>query len=468
MLREHATIFRRMMIAADVCLLALSSYFVLFSSERFNSLLFFPQFEGLFFLLVFVWVACLHHFGMYQSFRLKRFFDIILIIFQAAVVAFIVLSSIVFLIKFSHPPRLLLVKIFAIGSVVLCVEKLMIMMVLRFVRQKGYNYRNILIVGTGSRARRFISSLRLFESIGFKVVGIIDKDAHKTGEFLDGYQIMGSLEDIPDIIRNNIIDEIVFIVPRSWIDTLEPIIHHCELQGLRIHLAVDHFNLKTSYAKLTEFCGFPLLTFESTSDKIWQLIVKRFLDFVLSMVFLILFSPVFLIVSIIIKTTSIGPIFFRQKRCTVNGRQFTLYKFRTMDIDAEEKLEALRALNEMSGPVFKLTNDPRVTPVGKFLRKFSIDEVPQFWNVLKGEMSIVGPRPPLPSEVEKYDTWQRRRLSMRPGITCLWQVGGRNEIIDFNEWMVLDLQYIDNWSLALDAQIIMKTVPVVLLGVGAK
>jgi exopolysaccharide biosynthesis polyprenyl glycosylphosphotransferase len=187
----------------------------------------------------------------------------------------------------------------------------------------------------------------------------------------------------------------------------------------------------------------------------------------MSFLALVVLWPFLLIAAIAVKLTSKGPIFFRQTRSGVNGRKFVLYKFRTMVLGAEKKLKDLQAHNEMDGPVFKVKNDPRITPIGKFFRKFSIDELPQLWNVLKGEMSLVGPRPPIPDEVNQYDPWHRRRLSMRPGITCLWQVGGRNKIKKFDDWMKLDLEYIDNWSLALDFKILLKTIPAVLFSVGA-
>jgi len=210
-----------------------------------------------------------------------------------------------------------------------------------------------------------------------------------------------------------------------------------------------------------------LLTFESTPDKLWHLWVKRLFDIVFSFIALIILAPIFAIVAIMIKATSKGPVFFKQERGGLNGRKFMLYKFRTMVVDAEAKLKDVLAYNEMDGPVFKLTNDPRLTKVGKFLRKFSVDELPQLWNVLKEDMSIVGPRPPIPAEIDKYANWQRRRLSMMPGITCLWQVKGRNNI-DFEAWMRFDLEYIDNWSLWLDCKIILQTIPVVLFGIGGK
>lgn len=211
-----------------------------------------------------------------------------------------------------------------------------------------------------------------------------------------------------------------------------------------------------------------MLAFESISSKLGHLFLKRLFDFVISGIALLILSPFFLIIIILIKTTSEGQVFFKQERCTVYGRKFIFYKFRTMVADAELMLKDLLKYNEMEGPVFKMANDPRVTKVGKWFRKYSIDELPQLWNVFKGDMSLVGPRPPIVEEVKNYDIWQRRRLSMRPGITCLWQISGRNEIRDFNEWMRLDLEYIDNWSPWLDFKILMMTIPVVLFGRGAR
>jgi exopolysaccharide biosynthesis polyprenyl glycosylphosphotransferase len=231
---------------------------------------------------------------------------------------------------------------------------------------------------------------------------------------------------------------------------------------------VNLLDIKYSKAKQTYLRSFPQLVFKSTSDTLGHLFIKRLLDIVVSAVVLVMLTPLFMTIAAIIKMTSEGPVLYRQVRCSLHGKKFMFYKFRTMVNDAEARQKELLKYNEMNGPVFKMTNDPRVTGVGKWLRKFSIDELPQLWNVLKGDMSLVGPRPPLPSEVENYDNWQMRRLSIHPGITCLWQVSGRSSISDFKEWVRLDLEYIDNRSLGLDFKILFKTIPAVLLGVGAK
>jgi exopolysaccharide biosynthesis polyprenyl glycosylphosphotransferase len=220
--------------------------------------------------------------------------------------------------------------------------------------------------------------------------------------------------------------------------------------------------------ELHEFDGFPLLSFSTTPTNEALMFVRRILDVILASFILVVFGPlVMLPAAILIRLTSSGPILFKQTRCGLNGRQFVMHKFRSMVNNAEQLRVELEGLNEMDGPVFKSSRDPRITTVGKIIRRFSIDELPQIFNVLRGDMSLVGPRPPLPAEVARYERWQRRRLSMKPGMTCLWQISGRNEV-SFDDWMKLDLTYIDNWSLMLDLKILLKTVPVVLLGRGAK
>jgi exopolysaccharide biosynthesis polyprenyl glycosylphosphotransferase len=222
----------------------------------------------------------------------------------------------------------------------------------------------------------------------------------------------------------------------------------------------------TSKVYLEALLDLPLLTFTTTPQSEYLLFLKNALDFSLSLVLILLLSPFFVVIALLIRLFSGPPIIFRQVRCGLGGRTFVLYKFRTMIPDAENLKEQLDHLNEMSGPVFKIKDDPRCTRLGRVLRKFSLDEFPQLFNVLKGDMSFVGPRPPLPREVENYQSWQRRRLRMKPGLTCLWQVSGRSQV-DFEEWMRLDLEYIDNWSLMLDLMIFLKTIPVVLTARGA-
>jgi exopolysaccharide biosynthesis polyprenyl glycosylphosphotransferase len=255
----------------------------------------------------------------------------------------------------------------------------------------------------------------------------------------------------------------------TYFEQVENVIKACELEGVEVWLIADFFSTQISRTTLDEMLGHPLLIFRTAPERSWQSLAKYIMDFLGAAVLLVLTSWIFALVAIAIKLTSPGPVFFRQQRSGRNGAPFTLYKFRTMVSNAEQFKHELEAMNEMTGPVFKVTNDPRVTPLGKFLRKYSLDELPQLFNVLRGEMSLVGPRPLPVDEVKRFnDLAHRRRLSVKPGLTCLWQVNGRNQITDFKDWVRLDLEYIDNWSFWLDIKILLLTLPAVLRGTGAK
>lgn len=494
MIKEQTRILKKVLIFIDLSLVT-GSFFVGYFLR--NTIIYFPTFKflepylydeklrsleyyalyiGLLPVYLFMWGGLLSYFGMYKSSNLRRVPESLGCILKAAVTGFIIFGSYIFILRMQQDiSRLFIGFTFVTAAILLFFEKIALVFVLRTLSKMDKNFksaliafRRILIVGTGKRSRTFIELIKNNPGWNIKIVGLLDMDIAKKGEIINGQEVIGTLDNIPRLIQDNVIDEIVFIVPRSWLNKIEDIMLFCENAGLKVHVAVNLFDLKFSRAKQTDLHGFPLLAFESTPEKLGHLFLKRICDFILSGVALVILAPVFIIITVIIKMSSDGPVFYKQLRCGLYGRKFNFYKFRTMIKDAESKLKDLLIYNEMKGPVFKMANDPRVTGIGKWLRKFSLDELPQLWNVLKGDMSLVGPRPPLPHEVENYDNWQRRRLSMRPGITCLWQISGRNEIVDFNEWMKLDLQYIDNWSLWLDLKILFKTIPVVLLGVGAK
>jgi exopolysaccharide biosynthesis polyprenyl glycosylphosphotransferase len=255
----------------------------------------------------------------------------------------------------------------------------------------------------------------------------------------------------------------------TFFDQIELVIRACETEGVEVWLVADFFTTQISRTSFDDFYGRPVMVFRTTPEASWQSVIKQVVDLVGSFVLMISFSWLFLLFGLLIRLTSPGPVFFRQQRSGLNGKPFTIYKFRTMVTNAEQLKHELAAMNEMTGPVFKVSNDPRITPMGKFLRKFSIDEWPQLYNVLRGEMSLVGPRPLPVDEVKRFnDLAHRRRLSVKPGLTCLWQVSGRNNLSDFRDWVRLDLEYIDNWSLWLDFKILWRTIPVVLAGTGAK
>ena len=279
----------------------------------------------------------------------------------------------------------------------------------------------------------------------------------------------GTLPALVQMLHEHSINGVILSAKRAYFEQVENIIKACELEGVEVWLLADFFTTQISRTSFDELLGRPLLIFRTAPEASWQGLMKHVMDFFGAAITLVLFSWVFALIALAIKLTSPGPVLFRQKRSGLNGASFTLYKFRTMITNAEQFKQELEAMNEMSGPVFKVTNDPRVTPIGKFLRKFSLDELPQLWNVLRGEMSLVGPRPLPVDEVRRFnDLAHRRRLSVKPGITCLWQVQGRNKISDFKEWVRLDLEYIDNWSLWLDIKILIRTIPAVFITTGAK
>jgi exopolysaccharide biosynthesis polyprenyl glycosylphosphotransferase len=278
-----------------------------------------------------------------------------------------------------------------------------------------------------------------------------------------------SVQRLVELLHEHSVNGVILSARHTRFDQVESAIRACELEGVEAWLVADFFRTQISRTSFDDLHGWPVLVFRSTPEASWQGILKHVLDFVLSLAALILLSPLLVLLALLIKITSPGPVLFRQERSGLNGRPFTIYKFRTMVSDAEQRQAELVAMNEMNGPAFKITNDPRITPLGKFLRKFSLDELPQLWNVLRGEMSLVGPRPLPVDEIKRLnDLAHRRRLSVKPGLTCLWQISGRNNVKDFKDWVRLDLEYIDNWSLGLDLKILCRTVPVVLTGAGAK
>lgn len=278
-----------------------------------------------------------------------------------------------------------------------------------------------------------------------------------------------SVERLVDLLHEHSANGVLLSAKHTFFGQIEKAIQACELEGVEAWLLADFFNTQVSQTTFDDLNGRPMLVFRSTPEDSWQKVAKHTIDVFGALAFLLITSPFFAVIAIAIKISSPGPIFFRQRRSGLNGKPFTMLKFRSMVTNAEQRKAEIAILNEMEGPVFKVTNDPRVTSIGRRLRRWSIDEWPQMFNVLMGDMSLVGPRPLPVDEVLRFDDLaHRRRLSVKPGLTCLWQVSGRNTVTSFKEWVRLDLEYIDNWSIWLDLKILCKTVPVVILGTGAK
>jgi exopolysaccharide biosynthesis polyprenyl glycosylphosphotransferase len=471
MLKERAKLISRLLFVSDILITILSfilAYWIrgVLFSEDLGILYPLSQYLQLSPIILFVWVFFLYFFKTYRSYRTVSLFveywDLLKVTFLSGL--FLILF--VFAFKYQFVSRLLIGTFLIINFIGLCLERGALRLLARFVRRKGRNYRNLLIVGTGKRALKLAGKIKENSHWGFKIVGFIDKDPSMVGQDKDGIKVIGTLEDMAQILRERVVDEVVYSVPRKWLDEIEEAIRTCEEFGVQVRLAADFYNPVIGKISVTELEGIPLLTLSTTPQHMGHLFMKRFFDLVISFIALIVLSPVFLITLVAIKIDSSGPILFKQRRVGLNGRTFNCLKFRSMVRDAERKRQELEDLNEIKGPAFKVKDDPRLTRVGRFVRKFSIDELPQLFNVLKGDMSLVGIRPPIPEEVDRYEAWQRRRLSMKPGITCIWQVSGRNKV-DFDQWMKMDLAYIDNWSLKLDFKLLLKTIPAVLFARGA-
>jgi exopolysaccharide biosynthesis polyprenyl glycosylphosphotransferase len=428
-------------------------------------------------LALFIWGTLLLSSGRYRSHRTVPLLDEAWAVLRVCVSGAILFTLILFVGRLDEKmlgadrvSRFWVLLFGLLATLFLLSEKVALRLTSRYVRSHGLNYRTVLIVGTTPTAVKIAESIHTHRFWGFRLLGFIHNDGG-SGEapavpWIGPYPVFGRVEDIPRIVENNVVDDVIFAVTRRDLDRMEDLFLLLEEQGIRTRFAMDLFPHTHARVELEELDGMPLLSFATTPTSQLQLMAKRALDVVLACVVLVLGLPIAGFIALAIKLTSGGDVLFRQTRCGLNGRFFTIYKFRTMVEDAEERRRELLHLNEMDGPVFKLRSDPRVTAFGRFLRRFSLDELPQFWNVLRGDMSLVGPRPPIPEEVAKYQRWQRRRLSMKPGLTCLWQISGRNDV-DFDRWMQLDLEYIDSWSPMLDLKILLRTIPVVLSGRGA-
>ena len=325
----------------------------------------------------------------------------------------------------------------------------------------------VMVVGTGARALRLGEALERSVDYGVRLRGFLsDQQADAPGEIsLRACYRVRPIAELSAVLRQHVIDEIIFSVESDRLSELEEYFLLCDEEGVRTRVAVDFFPHVNSTVSLERLGATPLLTFSAAPYDEIRLLLKRAVDIGLAAAGLVVLAPFMVAIVIAIKLTSPGPAIFRQVRCGLNGRRFRFYKFRSMCENAEQLKASLAHLSTRQ-TAFKIPDDPRLTAIGRFLRRFSIDEWPQLWNVLRGDMSMVGPRPAVPNEVEQYQRWQRRRLRMRPGLTCLWAISGRDDV-DFDTWMKMDMQYIDNWSLALDWKILLRTIPRVLTGRGA-
>ncbi len=349
-----------------------------------------------------------------------------------------------------------------LSFVLLLAEKIALRLLARDLRKHGLNQRAVLIAGAPEAVRQLAQSIEDHTGWGLRIVGLIHTDG--SGSAPGGQPVWGGVDDILRVVSEHVVDDVFFAVTPNELPALQTIFEALQEQGIQTRIALDLLPPAHSKVQLDSLAGRPVVTLSPAPSSLPLLLFKRLYDVCIGVVLLTISLPVILVLAILIRITSSGSVLYRQTRCGLNGRRFTMYKLRTMVTDADARRAELKHLNTMSGPAFKMDHDPRITPLGHYLRRFSLDELPQFWNVVRGDMSLVGPRPL--EEKEPYTRRQRRRLSMKPGITCLWQVSGRSDL-DFDRWMELDLEYIDTWSPTLDFKIMLKTVPAVLSRRGA-
>ncbi len=472
MLREHSTLLTRIHMIVDIFWVILAFVAAYHAKRSFvfvvgHGLSTEPNYYLVLLIAVVVAFFSFSATGCYRPYRTQNLLEIYARVIRAVIGILFGTIILLYLLHEHNVSRMLLALFIAFLAFFLLLSKGIIYYILRYYRSRSYNTRNLLVVGDGQRAERMIEAIQNHKGSGYRIVGCLTTNNDKKQEgkrYLSGkIRILGSVSTLPVILTEDIVDEIIFAADMEKIECIETLVRFAEHLGVSVHIVPDFQLEKIMYQpeiasiSIQDFFGHPTLSLSTTSQRKNALIVKDIIDYFLAGTGFILLSPVFLVIILLIKATSEGPAFFIQQRCGLYGRTFPMIKFRTMVKNAERLKKDLQQENESDGPVFKITHDPRITPLGKILRKTSLDELPQLLNVLMGHMSLVGPRPPLPEEVKKYEPWQRRRLSMKPGLTCTWQVNGRNNI-NFDRWMRLDLEYIDQWSLMLDSKILLKTV----------
>ena len=457
MLRENAKVMGQFAQVLDLGLIALGFVgTILIYKQKTVILTHIPvEYTFIFCAYLVYWLLCANASGVYESRRATTLTSGLMSIAQAHFFATALVLITATLLDPDYIHDHFMYYFVALSVLFTVVGHLVVRYTLNAIRRSGYNVRYVVVVGNGRAARIFLRYMRRNNHLGYRVLGYVASE--KTS--LKSYYL-GNHEDLKTILKTTIVDLVVITEPilengvQATIDLLA-------MMGKNTAIFTDEMASNPTRFQPVQIGGLQMIGITTHSRNGWHEIFKELFDIVFASLALLIASPVMIAVAIAIKATSKGPAFFVQERVGYNGRTFKMYKFRSMVQDAEELKARLLAQNEMSGPVFKITNDPRVTKVGRFIRKTSLDELPQLFNVLKGDMSIVGPRPPLPSEVNLYDPKHRKRLSVSPGITCIWQISGRNGV-DFDEWMEMDAEYVDTWSFWLDVKIVLKTIPAVL------
>lgn len=407
-------------------------------------------------------------FGVYSRFRYGSLPGFSWNAFRASIATLIAIVLILFLLREHTISRaVLLLFVFLDLLAVVGMRWFLVWWYFKRSKEARDNYRKILIIGTGERAKHITRLLKENAEWGLDIVGYLDLDVNLVGTEVSGKPVLGTVDQISNIVQVHVVDEVIVAVPRSMISNVGNIVSVCQEEGVKLRMMADMLDFQVARMRLDVLGEIPLLCLEPVAQSETLLILKRLLDIFVTLLAMPVILPLMALVALVIKLDSSGPVIFVQQRVGYKRRLFPMYKFRTMVQGSEAMLKDIEHLNEAQGPIFKIANDPRITRVGKILRKTSLDELPQLFNVLLGHMSLVGPRPMSQRDVGLFDQGiQRKRFSVKPGLTCLWQVSGRSNL-PFDKWLELDLAYIDNWSLRLDIKILLKTIPVVLRGSGA-
>jgi len=466
MIKEREPVFERISVVFQVLLSLVCFYVAWWGTGNFIK----PvggelyEYKVLFLFIGPIWYLLLDQFSLGRMARVEMYSTLLVEYITVVSIGMGLLFASIVILDFHSLSRLVLVIFASLNLVVIFLYKLLGFIVMKILRGRGYNTRTVLIIADVDSSY-FIDRLINTKDWGYRVWAILSDSTCIKEKYGKEYTVLNEHANMAEIIDDEIIDEVMYCKRDLNQDEIRHFIYACAEVGVIFRLHSEILSVVSMRSQLTYLKQLPFLTFMNTPGNYLALYVKSALDYIVSSLILITISPVMLAIALAIKLGDGGSVFFKQPRVGLNGRRFLCYKFRTMVTNAESLKKSLIDQNEQEGPVFKIKNDPRVTRVGRLLRKTSLDELPQFINVLRGEMSIVGPRPPVPAEVEEYERWQRRRLSMKPGITCIWQVSGRNNI-PFDQWMKMDLQYIDTWSLKLDFILFIKTVKVVVTGDG--
>jgi exopolysaccharide biosynthesis polyprenyl glycosylphosphotransferase len=409
-----------------------------------------------------IWTIVLTKLGAYTYQRFKSLRREVKLVAKASLIGTLILLAADFILRFEYIPRTYIGVFLIINFLSLAGEKIILFKIAKEIRKRGKNRKKILVVGSGVQAKNFIETVEKNLEWGLDIVGLVAENGSPFGEELYGKKIFGTNSEIEKILHQNRVDEVIICASGIEMGRVEEVLETCEREGVQIRINSDFFGRLAKNVTIDQVYGLPIISFTTIPDNEWSLYLKRLIDILVSGISLIVLSPFFLIIAILVKFTSEGPIFYEWNVVGFNKKPFHSWKFRTMVKDADAQKEMLMAQNEMKGPVFKIKDDPRITKVGKFLRQYSLDELPQLWSVFKGDMSLVGPRPVLNYEWEQFNEWQRQKLSVKPGAVCLWHIRGQPR--DINEWVKLDLEYIENWSLWLDIKILFGAIWYIISG----